>query len=151
MQRIIVPLIGAAEELVEHSSFALNVADEKRACELCLISEMIDENALGNSYGGDQFADRHGIATFSSTDASANSRTRSRASIFNHIPMWPAGGVRTRPIPHFRMNLISGAEPRCGEPAPISSHFGGTGDGWYRTGLIRGGRCRVMMPTPWLW
>jgi hypothetical protein len=49
MQRILVELIGAREQLVEQRVLALDVADQQRLGELALLLEMIKESALGDA------------------------------------------------------------------------------------------------------
>ena len=60
VQRVLVELIGAGEQLVEQRILALHVADEERLGELVLVPEMIEEAALGDPDRGDHFLDRGG-------------------------------------------------------------------------------------------
>ena len=60
VQRVLVELIGAGEQLVEQRILALHVADEERLGELVLVLEMIEEAALGDADRGDHFLDRGG-------------------------------------------------------------------------------------------
>ena len=58
MQRVLVELVGAAEEIVEQRVLALEVAHEQRLGELALVLEVVEEAALGDADGGDQLLDR---------------------------------------------------------------------------------------------
>ena len=60
MQRILVELIGASEDLVEQCVLARDIADEEGLGELTLVLEMIEESAFGNPDCGDQLLDRGG-------------------------------------------------------------------------------------------
>ncbi len=60
MQRILVELIGAAEQVIEERVLALDVADEQRLGELALVLEVIEEAVLGDSDGCNQLVDRCG-------------------------------------------------------------------------------------------
>ena len=58
MQRILVELVGAGEQLIEQRILALDVADEQRLGELVLVLEVIEEAALGDADRGDHLLDR---------------------------------------------------------------------------------------------
>ena len=60
MQRILVELVGAGEQLVEQRILALHVTDEQGLGELVLVLEMIEEAALGDADRGDHLLDRGG-------------------------------------------------------------------------------------------
>ena len=60
VQRVLVQLIGATEQVVEQRVVALDVAHQQRLREVALVFEMIEEAALGDTDGGDQLVDRGG-------------------------------------------------------------------------------------------
>jgi hypothetical protein len=58
VERVVVQLVAAAEEVVEELAVALQVAEDQRLGEVRLVLEMVEEAALGNATGGDQLVDR---------------------------------------------------------------------------------------------
>jgi hypothetical protein len=52
VQRVLVKLVGTAEQIVEQRILPLDVADEQSPGELVLILEVIEEAALGDADGG---------------------------------------------------------------------------------------------------
>jgi hypothetical protein len=80
MQRILVELIGAGEDLVEQGLLALDVANEERLGEFAFVLEMIEESALGDADGGDQLLDRGGRESLVENRRFGRMRMRSRVS-----------------------------------------------------------------------
>ena len=58
LQRVVGQLMGPAKDLIVDTLVVLDVAFKQRPCELVLVTEMVEETALGNADLGDQFVDR---------------------------------------------------------------------------------------------
>ena len=58
VQRVVVELVGAAEDVGKRSVVLVDVAAHQRLGEVALVLEVIEEAALGDADAGDQLVDR---------------------------------------------------------------------------------------------